>query len=44
MAALLRLAHHGKAGVLLDVEGGEGVDDEKNVHARNVAQSTSQRK
>jgi hypothetical protein len=38
MAALLRLAHHGKTGVLLDLEGGEGVDDEKDVHALNVAQ------
>jgi hypothetical protein len=38
MAALLRLAHHGKTGVLLDLEGGEGVDNEKDVHALNVAQ------
>jgi hypothetical protein len=44
MATLLRLAHHGKAGVLLDLEGGEGVDNEKDVHVRNVAQSAKQSK
>jgi hypothetical protein len=40
----LGLAHHGKTGVLLDFEGGEGVNDEKDVHARNVAQRVKQSK
>jgi hypothetical protein len=44
VASLLRFAHHGKAGVLLNLEGGEGVNNEKDIHARNVAQSANQSK
>ena len=44
VAPLLRLAHHGKTGVLFDLEGGKGVNDEKNVHALNVAQRRKQSK
>ena len=38
VAAFLRFAHHGKGGVLVNLEGLEGVGNEKNVHGWTVSQ------
>jgi hypothetical protein len=32
VAALLRLAHHGKGGVLVDLEGRKGIGNKENIH------------